>query len=61
MTDLHIHTFSYRFLEVPQNRSLKYNLLAFFKTKVGGLIISTKTQFKNLIFCMVVNWQKYFL
>ena len=37
MTDLHIHTFSYRFLEVPQNRSLKYNLLAFFfKNQSGG-------------------------
>ena len=30
-------------------------------TKVGGLIGSTKTQFKNFNFGIVVNWPKFIL
>ena len=60
MMDLHI-------LLDPVNDFWKFPKKGFKKmifgicfTKVGGLIGSTKTPYKNLKFDMVVNWHKYF-
>ena len=57
--DLH-HTFRsiHRYLEVPQTGVLKHISSHIF-TKVGDLIGSTKTQYKNLKFGMILNWHKY--
>ena len=60
--DRSAHTFgsSHQFFEVLQKGFLKTLFFLHFFTKVVALIRSTKTQFKNLKFDMVVNWHTLF-
>ena len=53
--DLHILLDPVTDFDSAPKRGLKMIVWHFLKPKVGGLIGSTKTQFKNLKFGMVVN------
>ena len=58
MTNLHILLDTVTDFWKCSKKGFKFLLLLTFLSKVGSLIGSNKTQFKNLQFGMVVNWHK---